>query len=218
MGDALGELVGAVLQLGVAMLIAAFFWAGHRALSALREKTHQPFTEWLGLVRPTAAMKDRVILLAGLAGFALLMNGLEWLLGLDVALKAMLKEVPVASLAQLEPAPAALIAGLSYAFIRTGGAEEVLVRGLLYRRLIGWFGGWPANIIQSLLFALLHNGIVLLLNPDAPALLHVDFFVRIFVSSLAVGWFMEKRDGGSLVMPWLAHSGANLLTFLSFWL
>jgi membrane protease YdiL (CAAX protease family) len=146
------------------------------------------------------------------------MSGLEWLLGVKETLGQLVKTGPVAALAEIEPTAAALLAGVSYAFIRTAGSEELLIRGLLYKRLIAWFGQRPANLIQALLFTLVHNGIIVLAMPDAPLWLHADIFLRIFVMSWVIGWYMERRDSGSLLMPWLCHSIANLVTFLSLWL
>ena len=139
--------------------------------------------------------------MGGLALFSLLMSALERFLGLSEHMVELTKTGPVAQLAQIEPSSAAIVAGLSYAFVRTGGSEELLFRGLIYKRLIQWFGDGPANLIQSLLFTLGHNGLVYLAMPDAPLWLHADIFLRIFVLSWVVGWYMERRDNGSIVMP-----------------
>ncbi len=54
--------------------------------------------------------------------------------------------------------------------------------------------------------------------PDAPLVVLADIFLRIFVPSWVVGWFMERHDDGSLLMPWVCHAMANFLTFLAFFL
>ena len=213
---ALNECLSSIMQLVFAMLIAVIFWWGHRAIAAKKKRDAQKLLPWLGITPPTASMQSRFVLVLGLVGFSLLVTGLERLVGLTPYLDKLLETVPVAKLAQIEPVFAAVIAGLAYAFIKTGAAEELLVRGLLYRRLLGWFGYLPANLIQATLFALLHNGIILLALPDAPILLHIDFFFRIFVASFVLGWYMEKKDGGSIVMPWISHGVTNFFTFLTF--
>ena len=218
MTAAMSEAIGATLQLAVAVLLAAIFWGGHRAIAALRDRPHQGFRPWAGLVGSVASWKSRGLLFLGLLGFSLAMFGLEYGLGIQQFLGEVMQSVPVVALARIEPAPAALLAGLAYAGIRTAGAEELLVRGVLYRRLIGWFGAGPANLVQATLFALLHNGMVHLAAPDAPLVVHADIFLRIFVPSWVVGWFMERHDGGSLLMPWVCHAMANFLTFLAFFL
>jgi len=218
MAAALSEVIGAVLQVLVALVFAGVFWGGHRAIAALRKKPHQGFRVWVGLVGSVASWKHRGMVILGLLAFSLGMLGVEYGLGLHEILGEAMQTVPVAELAAIEPAPAALLAGLAYAGIKTAGSEELLVRGVLYRRLIGWFGYRPANLIQATLFTLLHNGIIHLVVPDAPLLVHVDIFVRLFVPSWVVGWFMERHDGGSLFIPWVCHMMANFITFLVFFL
>ena len=92
------------------------------------------------------------------------------------------------------------------------------MRGLLYRRFIEWFGYLPANLLQSLLFALLHNLIVHLGIEDASLWMHGTVFIKLFVFSFVLGWYMEKRDGGSLLIPWLVHSVGNFGTVLYYWI
>jgi membrane protease YdiL (CAAX protease family) len=177
--------------------------------------TVTPLGLWIGFVRPTDTLGGRLALGGGLACFSLVMSGFERLLGFSETLAELTKAGPVAALAEIEPTAAALLAGVSCAFMRTGGSEELLIRGLLYRRLIQWFGAGPANLIQALFFTLVHNGIIVLAMPDAALWLHVDVFVRIFVLSWVVGWYMERRDSGSLLMPRICHGIANLLIFHS---
>ena len=216
--EALRECTGAISQLLAAIIIAALFWGGHRAKSALRQRPHTEFLRWVGCVCPSKRLRERFWLLGGLILFSLAMTAFEHLLGWDEALAELVATGPVAQLIRIEPVGAALLAGISYAFLRTAGAEEILVRGVLYKRLIPIIGLTWANIVQSLLFTLLHNWIVFVALPDAPLWIHADIFIRIFVMSGAIGWFMEARDNGSLLMPWLCHGAVNLLTFLSLYL
>ena len=158
------------------------------------------------------------MLVGGLALFNLLLFGLAKLFGLSESLMELTETGPVAQLAQIEPSSAALIAGISYAFVRTSGSEELFFRGLLYKRLILRLGVRMANLIQSFVFTLIHNGLITLAMPDAPFWLHADVFLRIFVLSWVVGWYMEQRDNGSLLMPWVCHGVVNFLTFLNFFM
>jgi len=218
MNSAFDETFGAVMQVVVACILVALFYLGHRLISSIRAREATPFRSWIGFVKPTDSLKGRLALVVGLALFSVVMSALERVLGFSQTLAELTKTGPVAQLGQIEPASAAILAGLSYAFVRTAGSEELLIRGLLYKRLITWFGVGPANLIQALLFTLIHNGLIVLAMPDAPWWLHADIFLRIFVLSWVVGWYMERRDNGSLLMPWICHGIANFLTFLSFFL
>jgi membrane protease YdiL (CAAX protease family) len=218
MNSAFEETFGAVMQLLAACVLVALFYLGHRLISSMRDREATPFRAWIGFVKPTDTLKGRLVLVGGLTLFNVVMSALESLLGFSEALAALTKTGPVAQLGQIESTAAAMLAGLSYAFLRTGGSEELLIRGLLYKRLITWFGVGPANLIQAVLFTLIHNGLIILAMPEAPLWLHADIFLRIFVLSWVVGWYMERRDNGSLLMPWGCHGVANFLTFLSFFL
>ena len=218
MDGALEETIGAAMQLLAACILVALFYLGHRLISSIRAREATPFRSWIGLVKPTDSLKGRLVLVVCLALFSVVMSALERLLGFSEALSELVQTGPVAQLGQIEPTGAAMLAGVSYAFVRTAGSEELLIRGLLYKRLITCFGVGPANLIQALLFTLIHNGLIVLAMPDAPWWLHADIFLRIFVLSWVVGWYMERRDNGSLLMPWICHGIANLLTFLSFFL
>ena len=67
----------------------------------------------------------------------------------------------------------------------------------MYKRRIPLVGQSKTNIVQAALLTVLHNWLICRVLPDAPLWLHIDLFVRIFV----VGWYMETRDNGSLMMP-----------------
>mgnify|MGYP002870299387 CR=1 FL=1 len=156
------------------------------------------------------------MLIAGLALFNLLVTLVEKLIGTNALLVELLQSVPVAELAKIKPLHGALIAGISYAFIKTSGSEELLFRGLLYKSLLRRLDTLSANLIQALVFTLIHNLVVEAAMPDAPLWLHGDIFIRVFVLSLAMGWFMAKKDEGSIFSAWLCHGVTNFLTFLGF--
>jgi membrane protease YdiL (CAAX protease family) len=163
-------------------------------------------------------MRERLILIGGIVLLNLVLMALAHLLEWNKALGELVAMGPVASLTTIDPWWAAMIAALSYSFLRTAGSEELLFRGLLYKRLIPLIGQKKANLIQALLFTLLHNWIIHRALPDAPLWVHADLFIRIFILSWVVGWYMEVRDNGSLLMPWICHGIANTLTFLGLYL
>ena len=210
--------VGSVGQLAVFFIVCWVCWGGHRLLARFRSRPHVPLRPWLGLVRPTAPWREAVLVLVGLLLFGELLRVAESLVTGGSVLSAIAESSPAARCAALPTAAAAVTAALAYAFLQTGGAEELFMRGLLYRRFIDWFGYRVANCLQALLFALLHNVIVHVGIEGAPLSMHVTVFVNLFVLSYTLGWYMEKRDGGSLFLPWLVHGLGNFKTFLYYWL
>ncbi len=82
-----------------------------------------------------------------------------------------------------------------FAVIIAPMAEEFIFRGVLFSTLKKL--GWPkcAWLVQSLLFALIHN------NPP--------IFLPLFVFALALTWLYQKTGG--LLAPMLAHSAFNAI-------
>lgn len=105
-----------------------------------------------------------------------------------------------------------LPAVLAYAVLGTSLPEELLFRGFLLKRLATRFGFAIGNLIQALLFGLLHS--VIFINQLG------------LLSALSIGWFTlliawlmgfinEKSATGSIYPSWLIHALANFLTELS---
>lgn len=104
----------------------------------------------------------------------------------------------------------ALPSGIIYAMITTGLAEEILFRGFITKRLIKAAGFHLGNIVQALLFSLLH--IVLLFAADNTVGLRE--LALLFVIPFVLGWLKvyinEKQAGGSIIPGWILHGAGNL--------
>ncbi|WP_066800855.1 CPBP family intramembrane glutamic endopeptidase [Sphingomonas soli] len=82
-------------------------------------------------------------------------------------------------------------------------AEELLFRGLLFQRLIGALGVWPAQLILAGLFLLTHLG-----NPGMTGATRIWAGTNIFLASLLFG--MAYLGTRSLAMPIGLHFAANV--------
>ena len=209
----ISEILSAILQLAVVLIILGLFWlGGHRIYCFLRKKPHDGFLKWIGLQKPQGSIRDAVLLLVAVILFIFAVLGVSKLLGVE-GLGASSGENPIGKLATIESVPLACIAALFYAFIRTGGAEELFFRGWFFKRLVNGFGFLPANIIQGAIFAGLHNLIFMTVNPDTTWAGHLEIFLIIGTLSWVSGWYMIRKDGGSIFFPWLAHGFGNFLVF-----
>ena len=81
--------------------------------------------------------------------------------------------------------------------VLTPALEELLYRGVVYRRLRGWLGVWPSVLFSALLFGLMHANIVQ--------------FVYAGLIGILLAWLMEKYGLWAAVS---AHIGANLISVL----
>lgn len=162
----------------------------------LSARKREPFLHWLGLKKPPADQRLWRACLLVAAGFILLSVVVLWLLrGVETATAAFAG-------AGFQALPAALV----YAFLTTALSEEILFRGFLLKRLSARLGFVAGNLLQSLLFGLLHGAMLLPLAGVGRAALAAAF-------TGAIGWCMgyvnERRAGGSILPGWAVHGLAN---------
>ncbi len=94
--------------------------------------------------------------------------------------------------------------------LRSGIGEEILFRGFIAKRLIGWLGFRWGNPAQALVFASIH---VSMSGPGSVA----DRVVRVlcaFAWGYAFGHVMEKECDGSIVPGIAAHAAYNFTASL----
>jgi hypothetical protein len=77
-------------------------------------------------------------------------------------------------------------------------AEELLFRGLMYRRMKQLLPTWGAVLCSSAVFALYHGNMIQI----------------IFAFPMAIVLTLTYEKGGSLIYPILFHMGSNLLAVL----
>ncbi|MEB2299020.1 CPBP family intramembrane metalloprotease [Lysinibacillus xylanilyticus] len=102
----------------------------------------------------------------------------------------------------------ALIPALFHAIIQTGLSEELFFRGFLLKRFMHKFGFQMGNIMQSLLFGILHGWMFISYIPFGVVVLVV--LVTGFAGYL-MGWINEQKSNGSIITSWSIHGIANLL-------
>lgn len=190
------ELLGAVYQLCSFTLIPFIWWW-------ITARKKENFFQWIGLkriVHEKNMVKTLLItILVSICYFALMMLGTKIVEdGLTTAGSQFTSMGIIA-------VPAALV----YGFIRTGLSEEILFRGFLLKRIQNKFGFQTGNLIQAVLFGLMH-GIPF-------GLITQNVFIMILLTILpgAFGWYQgwlnEKRCGGSIIPSWLLHGSMNFI-------
>jgi len=102
----------------------------------------------------------------------------------------------------------AIPAAIVYGVIKTALSEEIVFRSFLLKRVADRFGFVAGNTVQALLFGLLH-GIPFGLVTNSMA---VGIAVTLLPAALGwvMGWFNEKRCGGSIIPGWLFHAAINV--------
>lgn len=107
----------------------------------------------------------------------------------------------------------ALPAILVYAFLGTALPEEIFFRGFLLKRLQGKLGFLGANLVQSLLFGLIHALMFIQLIGDLKAM---AIFAFISLIAFVLGAINEQQANGSILPSVLTHTLSNTITGLLF--
>lgn len=102
-----------------------------------------------------------------------------------------------------------LISAIIYSFVQTSFTEEIFFRGFILKRVKNKFGFTTANIIQSILFALLHCAMFFTLTSILNVIL-ITLFTGLI--ALAMGYINEKESDGSIYPSWCIHGIANLFS------
>lgn len=192
----LTELLGAAFQLAVFSLIPFLWW-----LLTARKKEN--VFKWIGLKRIVHEKKIMTtLLLTGLA--AVSYCALTFL-----CISFVSDEITTAGSQFAGKGIIAVPAALAYGYIRTGLAEEIVFRGFLLKRIMKKFGFQAGNLVQAVLFGLLHG------IPFGISTQNIAVTILLTILPGAFGWYQgwlnEKRCGGSIVPSWLLHGTMNFL-------
>lgn len=101
----------------------------------------------------------------------------------------------------------ALLPALIYAIFNTSLPEEIFFRGFLLKRLSNKFGFRIANVIQSIIFGLLH-GIMFFSLVGVVKSIIIILFTGIV--AYAMGYVNEKKANGSILPGWFIHALSNI--------
>ncbi len=190
----INELIGALSQLLLFSLIPVLVW-----LIAGRKKEN--LFKYLGL-------KKVKCLSSGLKTFLLTLLVCACYIGGSYVVTTFFADDITAAGNQfagkgMKAIPAAFV----YAFIRTALSEEIIFRGFILKRVASKWGFTAGNIVQALLFGLMHG------VPFGLASGKVLVTIVMTVLPGAIGWYMgwvnEKRCDGSVLPSWLTHGIMN---------
>lgn len=107
----------------------------------------------------------------------------------------------------------ALPAIIAYAILGTALPEEIFFRGFLLKRLQGKLGFLGANLVQSLLFGLIHALMFIQLIGYLKAMV---IFAFISLIAFVLGAINEQQANGSILPSVLIHTLANTIVGLLF--
>ena len=194
----MSKLMNGILELLIVSFIPFITW-----LIWSRKKVG--FFDWIGLKKVENQQKGRLVLT--IFGFTLLFT---------------LFSVVVFSWFDFSKTATADFSGkgigvlpaiLAYAILGTALPEEIFFRGFLLKRVQGKLGFLGANLVQSLLFGLIHALMFIQIIGYLKA-----FVILVFISLIAYifGAINEKKANGSILPSVFTHALANTIVGLLF--
>jgi len=187
-------LIESIIQVIVLSIIPIIWW-----LVTSRKETS--FWNWIGLKKIRNAKENKTLV---------------WIVGvltvfMPVSLLTIyiLRDVETATSDFSGLRIAALPAVLIYAIFRTALSEEIVFRGFILKRVSGKFGFHAGNMVQSILFGLMHGVMFFSVTSAINAI-----FITLLTGG--VGWCMgyvnEKKAEGSILPSWCIHAIANIVS------
>ena len=192
------ELLESMINLVFFLLIPFLCWL-------LVKRKEVSFFQWLGLKKPIVGNKKKFWLIFIIA--ILLYTPIS--LALDIILP---NTVQLTSQRFFHRGIEVIFPILIFSFIKTGLSEEIFFRGFLGKNLIKKFGFGFGNLIQSLIFGLLH-GVSLYANFGTIISISIVLFTGAF--AWLAGYINEKCSEGSIIPSWCLHGIANTIACLS---
>lgn len=190
------ELLGAILQLFVFSIIPIIWWL-------MTARKNGSFFKWIGLKKITHEKNVIHTLLCTVLA-AISYSALTYL-----CICLISDEITTAGSQFAGMGIIAVPAAFAYAYIRTGLAEEIVFRGFILKRIRNRFGFSAGNLIQAILFGLLHG------LPFGMVTHNIAVTVLLTILPGAFGWYQgwlnEKRCGESIIPSWLLHGTMNFI-------
>ena len=97
---------------------------------------------------------------------------------------------------------------LIWAIVQTSLSEEILFRGFLCKRLCHKLGEKTGNVVQALIFGMVH--ITALPDKNIPALCVIVLLTGGI--GYALGWLSLQKAQGSILYGWAIHAAVNILS------
>jgi membrane protease YdiL (CAAX protease family) len=198
----LNEILATIFQVLVVVLVPFLFYV-------IKYKTINGFFNYIGLKATTkraVALSFLALLavLAGTFGLAMLNRDIKEALTSQYAVAGKLKQMG------LQPLSITLL--LIIALFRTSLAEEIFMRGFIAKRLISRMGFQWGNLVQAILFGLLHLIMMFMLSRLNAFSLIYSFIVP-GLAGYIIGYINEKEGKGSIFPGWIAHGTGNVISY-----
>ena len=167
------------------------------------------FIAYIGLYRPTA----KAVGLAGFAAILFLIAAVGAAFLSDGIKESMLSPHSITGqFRQMGLNANSVCILLMISLFKTAFAEEIFFRGFIAKRLISKYGFSKGNMLQAIIFGLVHLLLFwLVVNTSFIHLAFIFTFTTIAAGSIC--YINEKLAKGSIIPGWIAHGLGNALGY-----
>lgn len=184
------EILSSFMQIVIFGLIPFIWWN-------ITSRKEEKFTSWIGLKKVENNKKIGILVLINVVCFMLL----------GVLILFMIRNVDTATSKYKGLGFKGIPIVIVYALFRTSFSEEILFRGFILKRISNKFGFQVGNIIQSVIFGLLHGTMFINYVGLIKAIVIILFTG---IVAYAMGYINEKKANGSILPSWFIHFTTNL--------
>ena len=194
----MSKLMSGIMELLIVSVIPFITWL-------IWSKKKVGFFDWIGLKPIQSQQKGRLVLI--IFGFTLLSYLLSFVLfRWFYSIKTGFADFSGKGIGALPTI-------LAIAILGTALPEEIFFRGFLLKRLQGKLGFLGANLVQSLLFGLIH---ALTFIQQTDVLKAMVIFAYTSLIAFLLGAINEKKANGSILPSFFIHALANTIVGLLF--
>lgn len=186
------KIISSIIEIILISFIPFIWWL-------ISAKKKESFFNWIGLKRIKNKNKKSVLI-----------NTIVILLVfmvVSILTLYMVKDIETATSEFKGLGISALLPALIYAIFNTSLPEELFFRGFLLKRLSNKFGFTIANVIQSIIFGLLHGIMFFSLIGIVKSIIIILFTG---IVAYAMGYINEKKANGSIFPSWIIHAISNI--------
>lgn len=188
----ISKVISSILQIILFAMLPFIWWF-------VTARKQQKFLQWIGIKKITGGRRTL---------FAISIVSVFFLL-LGAFILYTIRDVATAASVFSGFGASAIPAIIVYAAFNTAFPEELLFRGFLLKRMTNKFGFYIANLMQALLFGMLHGIMFSSFVGTLKTILIVAF-------TGVIAWFMgiinERYSEGSILPGWIIHTISNLFS------
>jgi uncharacterized protein len=196
------EVISTIIQIGLFTLIPFIFYK-------FRKDKSLTFLKYIGLYKPPT----KSLLYVVFVSLIFLFIGIG-LIYIDDSFKqaALSPNSMTGKLRMLGLSGSTITILLITALFKTSLSEEILFRGFIAKKLINSLGFKNGNILQALIFGLLHLLLFVFLTKATVFSLTLILIFSSF-AGWTIGYIKEKYANGSIIPGWLAHGIGNSISY-----